>query len=94
MTDPTLTPAQLALARHALGLPNPRRRSHRNRFLAGAGDEPAWRDMVQLGLAKLGAGTSAGHWFCLTPAGAAGALEPWELLAPEDFPPTAERPLP
>ena len=45
----SLTPAQLELARHALGLPNDRRRSYRNRYLAGGGS-PEWDAMVEAGL--------------------------------------------
>lgn len=43
-----LTPAQRELARHALGLPNDRKRSYRNRFIASKGhaDFAEWEVMV------------------------------------------------
>ena len=49
-----LTPEQIELARHALGIPNKRRKSYRNRFVIGAGctDYEQWMAMVALGAAK------------------------------------------
>lgn len=85
-----MTQEQRDLARHALGLPNGKRRSHRNRFATGEGpDNDAWRAMVDAGLAKMRAGV---EWmggmdaFWLTSAGANAALDPGETLCPEDFP--------
>jgi hypothetical protein len=87
-----VTPEQIELARHALGLPNRYRRSYRNRFVAGDdhADYPAWMAMVEAGAAKKyeGAKLQFGgcHLFVLTPAGAIAALKPRESLDPEDFP--------
>lgn len=83
-----MTPEQTKLARHALGLPNERRRSYRNRYLAPADAPPcdAWRGMVRDGLAEEGSSTRTGIWFGLTRKGAEAVLEPHESLCPEDFP--------
>lgn len=82
--------AQRELARHALGLPNERRMSYRNRFATDAGpDNEAWRGMVAAGLAKMRPGV---EWmggmdaFWLTRKGAEAALDPGERLDAEDFP--------
>lgn len=81
-----MTPAQRALARHALGLPNAGRRSYRNRFLTG-GESPDWRALEAAGHAESGKADELGRtWFWLTRAGAEAALEPGERLCPEDFP--------
>jgi hypothetical protein len=89
MSDSTpttaMTPEQLRLARHALGLPNNLMRSYRNRFLAAGQSELEWREMVHRGHAKLGAGTNTGTWFSLTLEGARAALSPAETLDREDF---------
>lgn len=83
-----MTPEQLRLARHALGLPNKARRSYRNRFYAG-GQHPEWRAMEAAGLAEADTiPTATGMtWFWLTRAGAEAALDPGERLCREDFPP-------
>lgn len=85
-----LTDHQMALARHALGLP---RRAlgaglgYRNRFLAAGCDIEPWRAMVKAGLAVEGKKTDLGSaWFFLTMAGARAVLGPDEQLDPEDFP--------
>lgn len=85
-----MTPEQIELARHALGLDDRRKQSYRNRFCAGPGhdDYAAWVAMVADGNAeqhksKLYAGDSM---FFLTKAGATAALRPGETLDPEDFP--------
>lgn len=79
---------QLNMARHALGLPNDRRRSYRNRYVAGLGttQEKAWDELVRQGLAARGANGIAVVGFCLTEAGAKAALDHTETLDPEDFP--------
>ena len=84
-----MTPEQTKLARHALGLPNARHCSYRNRYLAPADAPPcdAWRGMVREGLAEEGSSTRTGIWFSLTREGAKAALEFHENLCPEDFPP-------
>lgn len=81
---------QRELARHALGLPNKRRTSYRNRFATDAGlDNEAWRRMVTDGLAGMRPGV---EWmggmdaFWLTTKGAKMALNPQERLSREDFP--------
>lgn len=87
-----LTPAQRDLARHALGLPNDRKRSYRNSFVAGAGhsDYADWQAMVDAGLATKRDGSTVpfggDDLFRLTPRGAVAALDPGEQLDPEDFP--------
>jgi hypothetical protein len=85
-----MTPTQRRLARHALGLPNSRRCSYRNRFIAayapGAYDE--WCRMEDAGLAERSRNIrdSATVRFWLTESGARAALNPGETLCPEDFP--------
>jgi hypothetical protein len=86
-----LTETQRELARHALGLPNPSRRSYRNHFVAGPGhsDMADWLAMVAAGAARhrVGSPISGGDdIFWLTPEGAAAALNPRERLNPDDFP--------
>lgn len=86
-----MTPAQIDLARHALGLPNNRRRSYRNRFVTGEGcaDHVEWTAMVAGGFAQRRAGselTGGNDFFWLTRNGAEAALKPGERLDPEDFP--------
>jgi hypothetical protein len=85
-----MTPHQRELARHALGLPNKKRASYRNRFATDAGpDNEAWRRMVDADLAKMRPGV---EWmggmdaFWLTTKGAEMALYPDERLSTEDFP--------
>lgn len=92
MTAPTLlTPAQRKLARHALGLPNDRKRSYRNRFVSTVcpGNYDHWCAMTDAGLAIAGPtqrnGIQSLVTFWLTKIGADAALEPGESLDPEDF---------
>lgn len=68
----TMTPEQIELARHALGLTNGRRQSCRNLFATG----PGHSDEL----------TGGDDLFRLTVAGARAALQPGERLCPEDFP--------
>lgn len=87
-----LSEAQTELARHALGLPNKRRRSYRNHFVVGEGgaDHDEWVAMTRNGFAALvrrgGALTGGDDLFRLTLAGAQLATNPGESLDPEDFP--------
>jgi hypothetical protein len=86
-----LTPYQTKLARHALGLPNARRRSYRNHFVCGPGhtDYGAWQSMVSDGNAKRKGGsamTGGDDCFWLTLEGAKAAIQQGEKLDPEDFP--------
>lgn len=85
-----MTPAQRELARHALGLPNPMRKSYRNRYFAPANGECAeqWKGMVTAGEAEGGTPgrQTAILFFCLTFEGAKLALKPGEHLCFEDFP--------
>ena len=90
MTAPILSPRQIDLARHALGLPNERRRSYRNRFCCGPGhaDYEDWRAMVAAGAARqfpLNA-HRGDSLFALTEPGARAALCDGETLDAEDFP--------
>ena len=86
-----MTPAQITLARHALGLPNRESRSYRNRYCAGKGhtNYAAWKAMVAAGLATVRqneGGLGGQDTFSLTLAGATAALQKGETLCPEDFP--------
>lgn len=91
-----MTPKQIELARHALGLDGKRKQSYRNRFFAGPGhdDFEDWQEMVSAGFAKVWQvpkgwmvpGQVADHQFRLTRAGAEAALRKGERLCPEDFP--------
>lgn len=83
----TLSPVQVELARHALGLPNKSKRSYRNRFVVGPSgpNHAAWMQMVAVGAAERESG-SPFDWFFLTRSGAEAALLPRERLCSEDFP--------
>lgn len=88
-----MKPEQIELARHALGLPNKRRMSYRNRFVAGPGhtDYLHWIQMVTDGHAKRRDGsksalTGGADFFWLTTAGACQALQARETFDPEHFP--------
>lgn len=89
-----LTSTQKTLARLALGLPNWRRQSGTNSFLAAYvpdGPYGDWLKMVDAGLAEragVPVRTLGGDlWrFWLTPEGAKLALEDGESLNPVDFP--------
>lgn len=86
-----MTPRQEELARHALGLPNKRRQSYRNHFVAGPGhtDYTDWMVLVAQDLAKRRGGSplSGGDdVFWLTSAGAGAVLKKGERLDQEDFP--------
>jgi hypothetical protein len=85
-----MTPEQIELARHALGLPNRNKKSYRNHFVAGEGhsDFENWRDMVEKGFARGKKGsqlTGGDPVFWLTLAGASLALRRGEKLDPDDF---------
>ena len=90
-----MTSDQIDLARHALGLPNIRNKSYRNRFYAGERnpDYATWCDMVAAGWAR---GKSDGNltFFWLLENGAKLALVGSETLDPEDFPSPQERETP
>jgi hypothetical protein len=92
MTAPILSPYQVDLARHALGLPNERGRSYRNRFCCGPGhaDYEDWRAMVVAGAARQFPLTARGgdSLFVLTEPAARAALQSGETLDAEDFPET------
>lgn len=89
-----MTTKQIELARHALGLPNKRKRTYRNRFVAGDGhdDFPEWELMVAEGNAEKRDGSTVpfggDHIYYLTEQGARLALKRGEKLSPEDFPQT------
>lgn len=86
-----MTPGQRELARHALGLPNSRGQSYRNRFVAGIGhpDFFDWCVMVIDGNATYRLPHTVPFGgdaiFYLTDAGAKTALARRETLDPEDF---------
>jgi hypothetical protein len=84
-----MTPRQLQLARHALGLDGRRTVSYRNYFVAGSGhnDYAEWMMMVGAGHAERGHFSShanIAYVFRLTPAGARLALLPGETLEEEN----------
>lgn len=86
-----MTPDQIELARHALGLDGRRRQSYRNHYVIGAGnaDHDNWTAMVAAGEARRRNGsplTGGDDLFWLTTAGATAALRRGERLDPEDFP--------
>lgn len=85
-----MTPAQIKLARHALGLPNRNRKSSRNRFFCGPGhaDFDNWAEMAEKGLARRREGsaiTGGDKMFWLTHKAAKMALLKGERLDREDF---------
>jgi len=84
-----MSPDEDNLARHALGLPNERNRSYRNRYFTTE-DHVIWSLMRQHGLAlwhpQPRIGEPAYGMFYLTKAGANAALRPGETLDDEDFP--------
>ncbi len=81
-----LTDEERDLARHALGLPNRGRRSHRNHFVVAT--DPTFESLVARDLATVrrSAEPNGPHTYRLTRAGAEAALRPGETLDPEDFP--------
>jgi hypothetical protein len=87
-----MTPRQIELARHALGLTKPGIKcSYRKHFCAGPGhaDYDEWVKMVADGNAvqrKNIEHFGGDDLFHLTPAGAMAALRPGESLDHEDFP--------
>jgi hypothetical protein len=83
-----MTPSQLKMARHALGLDGERRRSYRNSYVASLGSpiEGEWNDLCRRGWAVRGKDRKGMVGFCLTPEGAQLALVGNEILDTEDFP--------
>lgn len=83
-----MTPEQRLLARHALGLDNPKAnsRSYRNRYFASGDKALLWRQMELAGEAEFHPSTAGSSLFVLTHKGAALALDAGESLDPEDFP--------
>lgn len=79
-----LTDTEKMLARHALGLPNPKAQSYRNWYVAALGSSTLdhWRSMA----ARQFATEVRVGCFRLTFAGACAALFPGETLDREDFP--------
>lgn len=84
-----LTSKQMTLARHALGLPNSKRTTYRNRYVCQENDSD-WQDMVARGMATMRRGETlpfgGDACFYMTRQGAEAALELREKLCPEDFP--------
>lgn len=90
-----MTPEQIDLARHALGLPSRHNISYRNHFVTGPGgsDYDNWQEMVAAGEATRRAGsqlTGGDPLFHLTRQGAELALQKGERLDPKHFPAPAE----
>lgn len=87
-----MTDYQRDLARHALGLPNKRKTTYRNRYVVGRGnkDYGEWQAMVAAGEAgRRDAVTvpfGGDDLFWLTFKGAKAAMQPGEKLDPEDIP--------
>lgn len=85
-----MTPRQINLARHALGLPNDTGVSYRNYFTAGPGhsDFEDWMEMVEAGEAytekRIGFGGDNIFW--LTLSGARKAMLVGESIDDSDFP--------
>lgn len=87
-----MTPTQKKLARHALGLTNPKANgeTYRNRFICTPADNYyEWRILEEAGLATRKPFAAGDIVFMLTRAGAELALDPGESLDPEDFPPAS-----
>ena len=90
-----MTPEQIKLARHAIGLPNKRKTSYRNHFVTGegSGDYADWNAMVDAGMAKVRRNVEicgGDDYFRLTIEGAKTALAKDEKLSAEDFPQVAQ----
>jgi hypothetical protein len=85
-----MTPEQIRLARHALGLPNRDKRSFRNRSYAARGtpEFKAWVDLEDRGLAKRHDVQAFSIGFALTEAGARRSIDPVESLDRKNFPAT------
>lgn len=85
-----MTPEQIELARHALGLTR-QKQSYRNYFCAGPdhSDHAEWMKMVSEGDAIVRGDTlgmrRGDNLFHVTRAGAEKALQPGETLDPEDW---------
>ncbi len=86
-----MTPQQIALARHALGLPNKHRQSFRNWFVTsdGCADFLEWEAMVKDGLARRRGPMEVfggDYLYHLNRSGADAALKDGESLSREDWP--------
>lgn len=90
-----MTPTQIDMARHALGLPNRNKLSYRNYYVTGPGstDHDEWLAMVAAGYAERRDGsplTGGADLFFLTRVGAAKARKRGERVRDEDVPPQRE----
>lgn len=83
-----MTTEQIAMARHALGLPNESGQSYRNRYFTSSGSviEREWEELVKSGAASREKGGGKLAHFYLTEVGAREVLARGETLDPEDFP--------
>ena len=86
-----MTPRQIELGRHALGLPNKKNVSYRNYFCAGTDDNDFadWMDMVNEGTARRSGPFAVFGWqytFFLTRNGASLCLQGAEKLDGAYFP--------
>lgn len=86
-----MTPDQIKLARHALGLDRAHPTAYRNYFVTGEGcaDYEAWKQMVANGDATRRDGAKlpfgGDDLFNLTKQGADKALQPGEQIGPDCF---------
>lgn len=83
-----MTPHQIEMARHALGLENNRKRSYRNRYVTSPStpDHNDWLMMTNAGHATRTIGAGLFDVFHLTRQGAEAVLRSGESLDAEDFP--------
>lgn len=86
-----MTPRQIEMARHALGLENNRRHSYRNRYVTSPStpDHADWIALAEAGHATRTIGAGLFDVFHLTQQGAEAVLRSGESLDPEDFPAVA-----
>ncbi len=90
-TKSVLTPDEIELARHALGLSCRNKVSYRNHFVTDpeGADGKVWEAMVARGDAYSRPGselTGGDTLYWLSPAAARAVLRRGEKLCPEDFP--------
>lgn len=83
-----MTEIQVALARHALGLPNKKNATYRNHYCIepGCPEYESWEELVANGLAVKATGGQnwSGDFFYLTLDGAKAVLLPKEHISRED----------
>jgi len=86
----TLQPHLTKIARHALGLPNSRNKTYRNRFFVSSNGQKYndWIILMSIGAASYipAHEDEKCHMFFLTREGALSVLNKGETLCTEDFP--------